>query len=67
MLPSGLVPFGVGDVVVAVPVVAEVEVHEVVAGVVVRDAPVEGEVFADSSSLGWGSLASVLEVVSEGY
>ena len=52
---------------VAVPVVAEAEVHEVVVGVVVWDALVVGEVFADSSSPDWGSLASVLEVVSEGY
>ena len=60
-------PFGVGDVVVAVPVVVEAEVHEVVVGVVVWDALVVGEVFADSSFPDWGSLASGLEVVSEGY
>ena len=67
LLSAGLVPFGVGDVVVAVPVVVEAEVHEVVVGVVVWDALVVGEVFADSSSLTVGSLVSGLVVVSEVY
>ena len=62
-----MVPVKVGGVGLAVPVVAVAVVHEVVVGVVVWDALVVGEVFADSSSPDWGSLASVLEVVSEGY
>ena len=52
---------------VAVPVVAVAEVHAVVVGVVVWDVLVVGEVFADSSSLTVGSLASGLVVVSEVY
>ena len=64
-MPAGLVLFEVGDVVLAVPVVAVV--HEVAVGVVVWDVLVVGEAFADSSSLTVGSLVSGLVVVSEVY
>ena len=66
LLSAGLVPFGVGDVVVAVPVVVVAEVHEVVVGVVVWAVLVVGEALADSSSLYGESLVSGLVVVSEG-
>ena len=63
-MPAGLVPFEVGDVVLAVPVVAVV--HEVAVGVVVWDVLVVGEALAGSSSLSVGCLATGLVVVSEG-
>ena len=65
-MPAGLVPFEVGDVVLAVPVVVVAVVHEVVVGVVVWDVLVVGEALAGSSSLSVGCLATGLVVVSEG-